>query len=71
MGYDASEFSWKDAAKNLPWTAVFDPAGAQSKNLVNYNVGSLPAIFIIDRNGTIAERVMDLNELEISVARHI
>lgn len=71
VGYDASEFSWKDAAKNLPWTAVFDPAGAQSKNLVNYNVGSLPAIFIIDRNGTIAERVMDLNELEISVARHI
>lgn len=38
---------------------------------MNYNVGSLPAIFIIDRNGTIAERVMDLNELEISVARHI
>lgn len=71
VGYDDSEFTWKDAAKNLPWITVFDPAGLSSANLVNYNVGSLPAVFVIDRSGSVAERVTDINQLEASVARHL
>lgn len=71
VGYDDSEFTWKDAAKNLPWVTVFDPAGAQSQNLVNYNVGTLPSVFIIDRSGTIAERVTDIKKLESSVVSHL
>ncbi len=71
VGYDDSEFTWKDAAKNLPWTTVFDAAGGTSQNLMNYNIGSLPAIFIIDREGTIAERVTDIKKLESSVAKYL
>ena len=71
VGYDDSEFTWKDAARNLPWTTVFDPASTNSRNLVNYNIGSLPAIFIIDRNGTLAERVTDMKKLESTVARFL
>ena len=50
---------------------MFDPAGAQSQNLMNYNVGTLPSVFIIDRSGTIAERVTDIKKLESSVASHL
>ncbi len=71
VGYDDSEFTWKDAAKNLPWTTVFDAAGGTSQNLVNYNIGSLPAIFIIDRDGTLAERVTDIKKLDSSVAKYL
>lgn len=69
--YDANEFNWKSAAKNLPWITVYDPAGAQSSNLLRYNVGSLPAIFIINRNGELSERVIDINELDKVVAKYI
>ena len=69
--YDANEFNWKSAAKSLPWITVYDPAGAQSSNLLRYNVGSLPAIFIINRNGELSERVIDINELDKVVAKYI
>ena len=69
--YDANEFNWKTAAKSLPWITVYDPAGAQSENLLRYNVGSLPAIFIINRKGELSERVIDINDLEKAVAKYI
>lgn len=71
VGYDDNEFAWKDAAKNLPWTTVYDPAGLSSQNLIKYNLGVLPAVFIIGRDGSIAERVLDFNKLDSSVARHL
>ena len=69
--YDENEFSWKSAAKSLPWITVYDPAGAQSDNLLRYNVGTLPAIFIINRQGELSERVIDINKLDETVAKYI
>ncbi len=71
VGYDNNEFSWKDAAKSLPWVTVFDPNGINSEHLRNYNVGSLPAIFIIDRNGALQQRVINLADLAKAVAAQL
>lgn len=71
IAYDRDEFGWKTAAENLPWITVYDSAGAQSKNLTAYNVGSLPMIFIINRKGEIVERVTDIAELDSIVRKYI
>lgn len=71
IAYDTDEFSWKTAAENLPWITVYDPAGPQSKNLTAYNVGSLPMIFIIDRNGEIVERVTDIAKLDSILKKYL
>lgn len=71
IGYDENEFSWKEAAKNLPWITVYDPAGIQSHNLLQYNVGSLPALFIINRNGELSERVLNLSDLDKAVSKYM
>lgn len=71
VGYDENEFSWKNAAKNLPWTTVYDPSGLQSQLLLRYNIGTLPAIFIINRKGEIVERVTEIDKLKSTVAKYI
>ena len=71
VGYDENEFNWKNAAKNLPWTTVYDPSGLQSPLLLKYNIGTLPAIFIINRKGEIVERITDINKLKTTVAKYI
>ena len=71
VGYDDNEFNWKSAAKNLPWVTVYDPSGVQSQYLLKYNIGVLPAMFIINRQGELAERVLDLNKLQSTVAKYM
>ena len=71
IGYDDDEFSWRSVAENLPWVTVYDPAGVNSSNLLQYNVGSLPAVFIINRNCEVAERVTDINNIESAVAKYM
>ena len=71
IGYDENEFTWKDAAKNLPWITVYDPSGAQSQNLLQYNVGTLPALFVINRNGELSERVLDLADLDKTIGKYM
>ena len=41
------------------------------KALRDYNVGSLPAKFIFDRNGDVVERVTDISRLDAAVASRI
>ena len=71
VAFDDDEYAWKQTAKNLPWTTVLNGAADGDKALRDYNVGSLPAIFIFDRNGDVVERVTDLNTLDSSVARRL
>lgn len=71
VGYDANEFSWKQAAANLPWITVYDPSGLNSRNLLNYNVGSLPAMFIVNRAGELSERIATLDDLEPTILRYL
>lgn len=46
-------------------------ADASAKTLVDFNVGALPATFIINRNGDLVERVTDMSKLSSAVARYL
>ncbi len=71
VAYDTDEFAWRQAAKNLPWITVYDSEGLNSMNLPKYNVGGFPAIFIINRKGEIAERVIDIEKLSSAIAKYL
>lgn len=61
--FDADQYAWRDAARNLRWTTVIDPAGMTSDALVNYNVGSLPTFFIYTADGSLADRANTVADL--------
>ena len=71
IAYDYDEFQWRQAAMNLPWVTVLDSDGVDSKNLMMYNVGSLPAISILYRKGEIVERVFEIESLSKVIAKYM
>lgn len=71
VAFDDDEYAWKQTAKNLPWITVLNGVADGDKALRDYNVGSLPAIFIFDREGNVVERVTDLSKLDASVASRL
>ncbi len=70
VGIESSKAAWINAVQeqNLPWISVSDLAGAASPALGMYNVRSLPANFLIDRNGDIVARDIYGAALEGKVA---
>lgn len=71
VSVDESEMLWKESAENLPWITVYNSKIDAASSLMNYNVYALPASFIIDRNGELAERVDDLSQLEKAVKKYL
>ena len=71
VGLDQSMSTWRDAAKNIPWIAVYDPAGEASKSVQQYQVFSIPVTFVIDKNGDIQERVADPLQLETTLKKYL
>lgn len=63
ISFDAGQHEWKEAVANLPWINVIDPNGTASSALVDYNVGSLPAVFIYNAAGDLVERPVSLDDL--------
>ena len=50
---------------------MFNGPNDGDKAIRDYNVGSLPAIFIFDRNGDVVDRVTDMASLESAVSRRM
>ncbi len=71
VALDADEYQWRQSAKNLPWITVYNSSADGSANLLNYNVVSLPATFLIDRNGELRERITNPTEIASVVARYM
>lgn len=69
VSLDTDEFAWRQAAKNLPWIAVYNSPTDGSENLTRYNVLSLPVSFVIGADGDIKERVESIDRLDAAVAR--
>lgn len=64
ISLDPNEVAWREVAANLPWTSVYVTPNAGDRVLRDYNVASIPTLFIIDRKGQLAERVTDISTLE-------
>ncbi len=69
VGLDADEFSWRKSASNLPWTTVYNSPKTGATYLMLYNVGSIPATFLINRDGDLVARIEDLSQLEANVKK--
>lgn len=61
---DSDQFGWMQAAKALPWTSVYEPAGNSSQLLRDYNVSTLPTFFIYDRSGDLVQRAATVAEIQ-------
>ncbi|MCM1137053.1 MAG: AhpC/TSA family protein [Muribaculum sp.] len=69
ISLDNDEYSWKQTAKNLPWITVLNGVADGSQILSQYNVVSLPTVFLFNRNGELVERVTDIDKLDSAVAK--
>lgn len=67
IAFDADEVEWKRKADNLPWITVWNSPVDGADVLMHYNVGALPITYVIDRQGTIRERVTDPARLAAAV----
>lgn len=63
VSFDSDQYAWRDAAKNLKWTNVIDPAGMTSNVARQYNLGSLPVFFIYSADGNLVDRAESVAEL--------
>lgn len=70
VSVDADEYLWRDAARNLPWTAVYNSPRDGDKVLRSYNVSVVPTSFIIDKNGMLRERVDDPAKLPDLIGKY-
>lgn len=70
ISFDADQYAWREAARNLPWTTVLDPAGTGSTALRDYNVAQLPTFFIYDAAGELRDRAASLDELQKKLASY-
>lgn len=63
ISLDPDQYTWRDAAKNLPWVTVFDPDGEYSTAALKYNVSDLPTYFVYSAQGELQARAANINEL--------
>lgn len=70
ISFDADQYAWREAARNLPWITVIDPTGTHSNALRDYNVGQLPAFFIYDAGGELRDRAQTLRDLDKKLASY-
>lgn len=67
ISLDSDLHFWRNLASKLPWVCVRDPQSVYSQAAGLYNVKQLPAIFILDKKGTLVKRVEDIKNLESDV----
>lgn len=67
VSIDPDEHFWKTQTEALPWISVRDDKGANSANLVMYNVQSLPTFFLIDRTNTLHKRDVQIKNLNAEI----
>lgn len=66
VAVDADKTAWARTVEEqmLPWISVCDGLGANSGAVTTYNVSKVPALFVIDKSGTIVAKDIYNSELE-------
>lgn len=66
VSVDTDKTAWARAIDEqmLPWISVCDGMGAGSGAVTTYNVSKVPALFVIDKSGTIVAKNIYNSELE-------
>lgn len=64
VSFDADRFSWREAARNLPWTTVWAGDITTGRRVAtDYNVNSMPLFFIYSADGHLTGRAESFEEL--------
>lgn len=73
VGIDTSKALWINTVQEqqLPWISVSDLKGQASPAVGAYNVRTLPANYLIDREGNITDRDLSGEKLEQAIKKHI
>ncbi len=67
---DKTEWALQVKEQGTPWINVCDASGGIDSPILFYNVQSLPAMFLISRDGTIvAKDIFDLDKLEAEIRK--
>ena len=63
VSLDSDQYTWREAAKNLPWITVYSPGEGSSQDAIRYNAYQIPSFYIYNANGELTDRPMTLQEL--------
>ena len=70
VSYDDDMYAWRDAARNLPWTNVFDINGAASTVPAQYNVENLPSFYIYSPEGELVDKAETIDDLTKKLSKY-
>lgn len=68
ISYDRDMYAWRDAARNLPWTNVYDIDGQASMIPMKYNVRNFPSFYIYNASGELVDKAENLDQLHKKLA---
>ncbi len=71
VSLDRNKMLWENAVDNLPWICVRAINGPNTVYATTYNVTSIPSYFLIDRQGDIVGRDMNLQTLEKEIEKRL
>lgn len=72
ISLDENKLFWLEQTRNVPWVCVRDKNAPNCKYLLSYNIQSIPAWFLIDRNGDIvAGKDLNADNLPQSIERQL
>jgi len=71
VSVDTDKTAWARAVDEqmLPWISVCDGLGSGSAAVTTYNVTKIPALFVIDKSGTIVAKNVFNSELDKLLSR--
>ncbi|MDR2533176.1 MAG: AhpC/TSA family protein [Tannerellaceae bacterium] len=69
VSLDADNHFWMNVSSRLPWTCVRDPESVHSQIAALYNVRQLPALFLLDKKGTMVKRIEELAALDADIRK--
>ncbi|MCF0193105.1 MAG: AhpC/TSA family protein [Prevotella sp.] len=67
ISLDADQHFWKTKTDALPWINVNDPDGIESRNLLLYNVQSIPTFFLINKNNELVKRDAMIKNIDAEI----
>lgn len=71
VSLDRNQFLWEQSVEYIPWTTVRLDLGVASSVLTQYNVQSLPTLFLLDRKGNVQGRYFDFETLETDIRKYL
>lgn len=69
VSFDTDIHAWQNTATNLPWICVRDSKSLSSDLITKYNIQGFPTVYLINKNGEIAKRILSSDNLASEVQK--